>query len=284
MSTIETKLLRMKSHSGAWLSTVILGVVAFLFMVPFIWMLATALKPNNEVFSSPPRLVGSEIQFENFVNAWNYLPFGRFMVNGLIVAAIGTLLCVLTSALAAYAFSRINWKGRSHVFFLYLMTMMVPQEVLVVPMFIMMQKLGWVNSYPALILPWAFTAFGTFLLRQFMLTLPDELEEAARIDGASRFRIFTQIILPLTLPALVTLGAFTFIGYWNSFLWPLLTISDVNMATVPLGLNMFMGQTGNQWNMLMAASTISILPAAILVAFIQKYLVSGIALSGLGGR
>ena len=259
---------RRKIHLGPWISTVILGFVAFLFLIPFVWMVSTALKPADEVFASPPSLIGSAIQFHNFADAWNYLPFGKFMINGLIVATIGT----------------INWKGRSKVFFLYLMTLMVPQEVLIVPMFIMMQKLGWVNSYYALILPWAFTAFGTFLLRQFMLTLPDELEEAATIDGASKFRVFTQIILPLAAPAMLTLGVFTFIGYWNSFLWPLLIISDVNMATVPLGLNMFMGQTGNQWNMLMAASTISVLPAAILVALVQKYLVSGIALSGLGGR
>ncbi|MDU4286518.1 MULTISPECIES: carbohydrate ABC transporter permease [unclassified Actinomyces] len=275
---------RRKIHLGPWISTVILGFVAFLFLIPFVWMVSTALKPADEVFASPPSLIGSAIQFHNFADAWNYLPFGKFMINGLIVATIGTILNVFTSALAAYAFSRINWKGRSKAFFLYLMTLMVPQEVLIVPMFIMMQKLGWVNSYYALILPWAFTAFGTFLLRQFMLTLPDELEEAATIDGASKFRVFTQIILPLAAPAMLTLGVFTFIGYWNSFLWPLLIISDVNMATVPLGLNMFMGQTGNQWNMLMAASTISVLPAAILVALVQKYLVSGIALSGLGGR
>ena len=275
---------RRKIHLGPWISTVILGFVAFLFLIPFVWMVSTALKPADEVFASPPSLIGSAIQFHNFADAWNYLPFGKFMINGLIVATIGTILNVFTSALAAYAFSRINWKGRSKVFFLYLMTLMVPQEVLIVPMFIMMQKLGWVNSYYALILPWAVTAFGTFLLRQFMLTLPDELEEAATIDGASKFRVFTQIILPLAAPAMLTLGVFTFIGYWNSFLWPLLIISDVNMATVPLGLNMFMGQTGNQWNMLMAASTISVLPAAILVALVQKYLVSGIALSGLGGR
>ncbi|WP_207760354.1 carbohydrate ABC transporter permease [Schaalia turicensis] len=275
---------RRKIHLGSWISTVILGFVAFLFLIPFVWMVSTALKPADEVFASPPSLIGSTIQFHNFRDAWNYLPFGKFMINGLIVATIGTILNVFTSALAAYAFSRINWKGRSKVFFLYLMTLMVPQEVLIVPMFIMMQKLGWMNSYYALILPWAFTAFGTFLLRQFMLTLPAELEEAATIDGASKFRVFTQIILPLAAPAMLTLGVFTFIGYWNSFLWPLLIISDVNMATVPLGLNMFMGQTGNQWNMLMAASTISVLPAAILVALVQKYLVSGIALSGLGGR
>jgi multiple sugar transport system permease protein len=272
------------SQGQSWLSTALLGLVALAFMVPFVWMISTALKPADEVFSSPPRLIGSSVELQNVADAWNYLPFGRFMLNGLIVATIGTVLCVLTSALAAYAFARIDWRGREGVFFIYLMTLMIPQEVLVVPMFIMMQRLGWVNSYPALIVPWAFTAFGTFLLRQFMLTLPHELEEAARIDGANRFRIFTQVILPLTVPALLTLGVFTFIGYWNSFLWPLLTVSDVNMATVPLGLNMFLGQTGNQWNLLMAASTISIIPAAILVALIQRHLVSGIALSGLGGR
>lgn len=290
-STVKTNR-PMKAHRSmegrekaqSWVSTAFLGGFALVFLIPLIWMVATALKPASEVFSTPPSLVGSSLQFSNFIDAWNYLPFGRFMVNSILVAGIGTLINVVTSALAAYAFSRVQWRGRSGVFFVYLMTLMVPQEVLAVPMFIMMQKLGWVNSYIALILPWAFSAFGTFLLRQFMLSLPDSLEEAAMIDGASRFRIFVQIIVPLTKPALLTLAVFTFIGYWNSFLWPLLIISDVKMATVPLGLNMFLGQTGNQWNLLMAAATISILPAAIMVAILQKYLVQGIAMSGMGGR
>ena len=146
------------------------------------------------------------------------------------------------------------------------------------------QLVAHLHGMQALIIPWAFTAFGTFLLRQFFLTLPDELEEASRIDGASRWTSFTRIILPLATPALGTLAVFTFIGYWNSFLWPLLIVSDVNMATVPLGLNMFLGQTGNQWNLLMAASTISVIPSAIIVIALQRYLVSGIALSGMGGR
>ncbi|BCW86622.1 sugar ABC transporter permease (plasmid) [Arthrobacter sp. NicSoilE8] len=269
---------------GSWTSHILLILTALITLVPFLWMISTALKPSSEVFSTPPKLIGSSIQWSNFADAWNYLPFGRFMLNGVIVSALGTLIVVITSAMAAYAFSRLRWRGRNGVFLIYLGTLMIPQEVLIVPMFILMRNLGWVNSYQALIIPWAFTAFGTFLLRQFFLTLPDELEDAARIDGANRFTSFTKILLPLVRPALGTLAVFTFIGYWNSFLWPLLIVSDVNMATVPLGLNMFLGQTGNQWNLLMAASTISILPSVLMVLGLQRYLVKGIALSGLGGR
>jgi multiple sugar transport system permease protein len=275
---------RVRSRLTATISQVLISVAAIITLIPFIWMLSTALKPSSEVFSNPPVLVGSSIEWANFAKAWNYLPFGRFMLNGLIVAGVGTILVVITSAMAAYAFSRLKWKGRDGTFLIYLGTLMIPQEVLIVPMFILMRQLDWVNSYQALIIPWAFTAFGTFLLRQFFLTLPDELEEAARIDGANRWVSFVRIILPLSKPALGTLAVFTFIGYWNSFLWPLLIVSDVNMATVPLGLNMFLGQTGNQWTLLMAAATISVLPSALIVILLQKYLVNGIALSGMGGR
>jgi len=266
------------------LSHVLLVICAILVLTPYIWMLATALKPSGEVFSTPPSLIGSHLAWENFATAWTYVPFARFMLNGLLVAAVGTIVTLISSAMAAYAFSRLLWKGRSGVFVIYLGTLMIPQEVLVVPMFILMRELGWINSYQALILPWAFTAFGTFLLRQFFLTLPDELEEAAVLDGAGRWTVFWQILLPLVKPALATLAVFSFIGYWNSFLWPLLMVNDIDMATVPLGLNMFLGQTGNQWNLLMAGATISILPTAILVLILQRHLVSGIALSGIGGR
>ncbi|WP_309105105.1 carbohydrate ABC transporter permease [Microbacterium sp.] len=275
---------RLRAAIGLGISQVLIIVAAVITLIPFVWMLSTALKPASEVFSTPPTLVGSSIEWGNFAAAWNYLPFGQFMLNGVIVSGVGTLIVVASSAMAAYAFSRLKWRGRDGVFLIYLGTLMIPQEVLIVPMFIIMRQLGWVNSYQGLIIPWAFTAFGTFLLRQFFLSLPDELEEAARIDGASRWTSFTRIILPLATPALGTLAVFTFIGYWNSFLWPLLMVSDVNMATVPLGLNMFLGQTGNQWNLLMAASTISVIPSAIIVIALQRYLVSGIALSGMGGR
>lgn len=269
---------------GSGLSHVLLVVVAAITLIPYVWMVATALKPSGEVFTTPPALIGSSIEWGNFATAWNYVPFGRFMINGLLVAVAGTLITLVSSSMAAYAFSRLRWEGASGVFLIYLGTLMIPQEVLVVPMFILMRNLGWINSYQALILPWAFTAFGTFLLRQFFLTLPNELEEAARIDGANRWTVFWRILMPLVRPALAVLAVFSFIGYWNSFLWPLLIVNNIDMATVPLGLNMFLGQTGNQWNLLMAAATISILPTAILVLVLQKHLVSGIALSGLGGR
>lgn len=275
---------KLRSRIMGAVSQALILVAAVITLIPFIWMVSTALKPSSEVFSTPPVLIGSSIEWGNFAKAWNYLPFGQFMLNGLIVAGVGTILVVVASSMAAYAFSRLKWRGRDGTFLIYLGTLMIPQEVLIVPMFILMRQLGWVNSYQALIIPWAFTAFGTFLLRQFFLTLPDELEEAARIDGANRWVSFVRIVLPLSKPALGTLAVFTFIGYWNSFLWPLLIVSDVNMATVPLGLNMFLGQTGNQWNLLMAASAISVLPSALIVIALQKYLVNGIALSGMGGR
>jgi multiple sugar transport system permease protein len=269
---------------GSSVSQGMLVLVALLWLFPFIWMVSTALKANVEVFASPPRLVGDQIQWGNFAAAWNYVPFGRFMLNGLLVGGIGTLLVLITSSSAAYAFARLNFRGRDRLFLAYLGTLMVPQEVIVVPMFILMKHFGWVDSYRALILPWAFTAFGTFLLRQFFLTIPREMEDAARMDGASRFRILWNIILPMATPALAVLAVFTFINYWNSFLWPLIIINSQEHATVPLGLNMFMGQYGSQWNYLMAASTISILPSVLLVLATQRYLVEGIALTGVGGR
>jgi multiple sugar transport system permease protein len=265
-------------------SQILLSLVALLFMVPIIWMLLSALKPSAEVFTTPPTLFGSEVKFSNFVEAWNYLPFGRFILNTLFVAGIGTLITLVASAMSGYAFARLNFRFRGGLFVLYLSTLIVPQEVIVIPMFLVMQRLGWVNSYQALILPWAFTAFGTFLLRQFFLTIPRELEEAAKIDGCGHIRILRSIIIPIAAPALAVLAVFTFISYWNSFLWPLIIINDTAKMTVPLGLDLFLGQQGQRWELLMAAATISMVPTVILVLALQKYLVRGIALSGLGGR
>ena len=265
-------------------SQILLSLVALLFMVPIIWMLLSALKPSAEVFTVPPTLFGSEVKFSNFVEAWNYLPFGRFILNTLFVAGIGTLITLGASAMSGYAFARLNFRFRGGLFVLYLSTLIVPQEVIVIPMFLVMQRLGWVNSYQALILPWAFTAFGTFLLRQFFLTIPRELEEAAKIDGCGHIRILRSIIIPIAAPALAVLAVFTFISYWNSFLWPLIIINDTAKMTVPLGLDLFLGQQGQRWELLMAAATISMVPTVILVLALQKYLVRGIALSGLGGR
>jgi multiple sugar transport system permease protein len=272
------------SRVGPVISQILLSLVALLFLVPIIWMVLSALKPSAEVFTVPPKPFGSEILFGNFVEAWNYLPFGRFILNTLFVAGVGTLITLVASAMSAYAFARLNFKFQGGLFVLYLSTLIVPQEVIVIPMFLIMQQLGWVNSYKALILPWAFTAFGTFLLRQFFLTIPKELEEAAKIDGCGHLRILRSIIIPVSAPALAVLAVFTFISYWNSFLWPLIIVNDTNKMTVPLGLQLFLGQQGQRWELLMAAATISMVPTVLLVLALQKYLVRGIALSGLGGR
>ena len=275
---------RRRSRFGRVVSQILLTLVALVFLIPIIWMVLSALKPSAEVFTVPPTLFGSSVMFSNFAEAWNYLPFGRFILNTAFVAGIGTLITLLASAMSAYAFARLNFRFRGGLFVLYLSTLIVPQEVIVIPMFLVMQQLDWVNSYQALILPWAFTAFGTFLLRQFFLTIPIELEEAAKIDGAGHIRILSSIIIPISAPAIAVLAVFTFIAYWNSFLWPLIIISSTEKMTVPLGLQLFLGQQGQRWELLMAAATISMVPTVLLVLVLQKYLVRGIALSGLGGR
>jgi multiple sugar transport system permease protein len=266
------------------LSQVLLSLVGLLFLVPIIWMVLSAIKPSAEVFTVPPKLFGSQIKLGNFAEAWNYLPFGRFILNTIFVASVGTAITLVASALSGYAFARLNFRYRGGLFVLYLSTLIVPQEVIVIPMFLVMKQLDWVNSYKALILPWAFTAFGTFLLRQFFLTVPRELEEAAKLDGCGHLRILTRIFTPIASPAFAVLAVFTFIGYWNSFLWPLIIVNDTDKMTVPLGLQLFLGQQGQRWELLMAASTIAMIPTIALVLGLQRYLVKGIALSGLGGR
>lgn len=266
-------------------SHVLLAAVALLFLYPLIFAVATALKPPGETFASPPSLIGSDVRWQNFADVFTYVPFHRYILNGLFVAGAGTLVVLAASAMSAYAFSSLRWKGRDSLFLVFLATLMVPQEVLVVPMFLLMREFGWVDSYASLIFPWAFTAFGTFLLRQFFRAVPYELHEAARIDGAGPVRIFLRIMLPIAKPALGVLAVFTFINFWNSFLWPLIMINDVSeRGTVPLGMQLFFGQNGNQWHLVMAAAVVSILPTLLLLIALQKHLVKGIATAGLGGR
>lgn len=266
------------------LLTYICIIICALFsLIPFILMISTALKPENEVFSKVNSLVGSRIAWENFENAWNFVPFGNFFTNTIIVSFTVTILVLLTSALSAYAFARLNFPGRDLLFLLYLSTLMIPSQVTIIPQFILMNKFDWVDKYPALILPCAFTAFGTFLLRQFFMSIPKELEDAAKIDGCNYFTIFFKIILPLSKSALASLAVFTFTAQWNSFLWPLIVTSSDHMKTLSVGLSMFQGIYGTEWHLLMAASTIVTIPTVIIFAFLQRYLVEGISLTGMGG-
>jgi multiple sugar transport system permease protein len=276
---------RLAAGLRAVISHALLVVLALLFAAPLIFAFATSLKPPDEVFTAPPTLVGSELRFENYVEAFRFAPFARYFFNSFLVAIIGTAVVVAASSLSAFAFARLRFPGRELLFVLFLGTLIVPQEVLIVPMYWLMQVLGWVDSYQALILPFAFTAFGTFLLRQFFLTVPAELVDSARVDGAGLFNIFFRIMLPLSRPALAVLAMFTFIGYWGSLLWPLIIIDNVNAkGTVPLGLNQFIAQQGTQYHLMMAAAMLAMVPSVLLVVLLQKNLTRGLLTTGFGGR
>ena len=201
-----------------------------------------------------------------------------------MVAAGATLLQTVVAILAAYAFARLRFPGRGLLFVLYLGTLMIPQQVTIVPLFLMMRSLGWIDTFWALILPSAFHALGVFLLRQFFMTIPRELEESAFMDGAGRLRILWSIILPLSRPALATLILFTFIREWNSFLWPLVATASQDMRTVSVGLTLFIGQYGTEWHLMMAAATVTLLPVLLVFALAQRHYIEGIAMTGFGGR
>lgn len=266
---------------GALYALLIAGALLMLF--PFAWMVSTSLKPDQELFVTPPRLLPSPFRPDNYARVAEMFPLGRFLLNSLVVAIVSTTLQILTSAMAAYAFARLRFRGRDLLFFAYLATLMVPIQVTIVPLFVEMRFLGFVNSYPGLILPGIASAFGTFLLRQAFLSLPHELEEAAFIDGASHLTVFRRIVLPLSRPALAAFTVFAFMASWNSFLWPLVVTSSQDLMTLPVGLSNLHGQYATAWNLVMAGATISVIPIIAVYALAQRHVIRGVALSGLKG-
>ena len=270
------------------ISSYLLLIAGSLTMVgPFMWMLTTSLKDAGAVFSFQKNWweewIPMSFVWQNYVKAWHVVPFAKFYLNSLFVTAAVTFGQVVTSAMAAYAFARLHFPGRERIFFGYLATMMVPGAVTMIPVFILLKNLGWVDTYKALILPGIFTAYGTFMLRQFFLTLPRELEDAAKIDGCSYYGIFWRIILPLSKPALATLTTFTFMGSWMNFMWPLIVINTESKFTLPVGLAYFQSLHHTDWTLLMAASVMMILPILILFIFNQRFFVEGIKLTGIKG-
>ena len=264
---------------------VMIYVAALLFMLPLIYAFFSSLKPNGEIFAMPPRLIGSELRWSNYADVFKFGPFWTYIGNSLMVAVAGTLVVIVVSTTAGYAFGRLRWKGRDLVFIAFLATLMVPAEVLVIPMFQVMQWFNWVDTFQALVFPFAFGAFGTFLMRQFFRGIPFELEEAARIDGAGPIRTFLLILIPLSKSAIAVLSVFTFLSFWNSYLWPLIVTVDLQAkGTLPIGLASFSGLTGTRWDLQMAAAIISMIPTTVLVIALQKHLVKGISMAGLGGR
>lgn len=262
----------------------LLSAAAVVMLLPFVWMLSTSLKTPSSVFVYPPEWIPKPVEWTNYVQVTRVMPFLRYVLNTAAVATSITLLHLTVSSLAAYAFARLRFPGRNRLFLAYLATLMVPGQVTLIPNFLIMKYLGWIDTYQALIIPQIFSAFGTFLLRQFFLTIPNELEDAARIDGASSFAIYWRIVLPLSGPALATLGVFTFTAQWNNFLWPLIVINDEQMRTLTVGLRALVGEFTVQYPLLMAGSVISILPMLIIFVVAQRFFVRGIALTGLGGR
>jgi len=265
----------------------LLSLMGISMVLPFLWMLSTSLKEPEEVFIQVKpwwrNWIPKRIVWENYYRAWKAVPFGRFYLNSIIVAICVTIGVVFTSSFAAYAFSRLNFPGRDKLFFAYVATMMIPGSVIIIPQFVLIRVLGWVDTYRALIVPAIFTAFGTFLLRQFFMTIPKELEDAAKIDGCGYFGIYWRIILPLSKPALSTLAITTFQGNWGSFMWPLLVTNRTEMRTLPIGLEYFKSQYTAEWTLLMAGSVMVILPIIILYVFNQRFFVEGVKLTGIKG-
>lgn len=267
-------------HSGPGLSLVLVGL-SLMMIAPFVWMALTSFKTLSE--SADPQWMPGGFLWRNYPEVFKVIPFLRFAANSLVVAGWVTIIQVFTSALAAFSFARLEWPGRDRIFFLYLGTMMLPGLVTLIPTFQLMVRMGMVDTYLGLILPTAFNAFGTFLLRQFMLGIPRALDEAAEIDGASKWQIFWDVVLPLSRPGLVTLAIFTFMGNFQSFFWPLVMMKTVDKFPLPVGLMFFDTERGQSTHLLMAAVTMSVVPLIIIFVLLQKQLIRGIQLGGVKG-
>lgn len=263
----------------------ILFALGSLFLIPFYWMVSTSFKTAGQAYLFPPALFPNPISFEGYQAIWgSAVPFNLFIVNTIFITVMSVIGTVISSTLVAYAFARLKWWGRDIWFIILLATMMLPYQVIMIPVYIIFRKLGWLDTYLPLIVPnFLGNAFFIFLIRQFFLSIPKDLEDAARVDGASSFRILWQIFLPNSAPVLLTVMLFAFVGSWNDFFGPLLYLRKLEQMTVSVGLSMFAGYRSPNWPAITAASTLSILPILIMFVFFQRYFVKGIVLTGMKG-
>jgi multiple sugar transport system permease protein len=279
---------RFRLPFSPWHLVLVPATLALIF--PFFWLLVTSLQTPAEALHFPPILIPHKLRFANYSDALNAAPFGRFFLNSAVVA-VSTVLCNLVfCSLAGYAFARLRFLGRGALFAVIMTTLMVPFQVTMIPQFIITKWLGvhvlaqvGINHIGALILPNAATAFGIFFLRQFFKTLPVEYEESARVDGASRLKVLWHIVLPLSLPALATLAALTFLDSWNNFLWPLIAVTSTDQMTLPLGLATFQGAHATEWTLLMAGNVMSLVPMLLIFFAAQRYFIRSVAATGLAG-
>lgn len=261
----------------------LLTVLAVLVVVPFGWMLLSSVKTSNEVFSIPMRLFPKEFQWVNYKTIWDKIPLLTFFKNTFKIAALTTLLQVLTSCFAAYGFSKVQFKGRDVLFLVSVTTFAVPWQAYMVPQFALISKMHLINSHLGLILMQAFSGFGVFLMRQFMISIPNELLEAARIDGLNEYGIFSKVALPLVKPGIATLVIFTFVTIWNDFMGPLIYLNSTELKTIQLGIRMFISQYGADYALIMAASVCSLIPVLIVFMVCQKWFIEGITAGGVKG-
>ncbi len=262
-----------------------LALVSLVLILPFLWIISTSLKGDEDIFTTPPQWIPTDLRWENYSDVFERMPYLIYFRNSVFVTVMTIIGVVLSSSLVAYAFACLRWPGRNALFIFVLATMMLPMQVTMIPMFVLFKELGWLNTYKPLIVPAFFGggAFNIFLLRQFFLTIPKELFEAARIDGCSEFRIYWNIVLPLAKPALATVAILTFMFSWNDFLGPLIYLSDQLKGTLALGLALFVGQHQTEWGMLMAASVLMMLPMVLIFFFFQRYFIKGFVMSGIKG-
>ncbi len=256
---------------------------AFVMVFPFVWMLIASLMSAGEIQLRPPVWLPATPQFNNYAELVESIPIARLYFNSLFTSGIIVFGVLLSSSLAGFAFAKYRFPGRELLFYLILATMMIPFFVTLIPVFFIVRQLGWIDTYQGLVIPGLTSAYGIFLMRQFMITVPDEIIDAARIDGASELSIYWRIVLPLIKPALATLGTFVFIGAWNNFLWPLLVLNSRELMTLPLGINSLRSLYADNTNLLMAGTAVSVLPMLFVFIYLQRYFIQGIALTGLKG-
>lgn len=269
---------------GNVLAHLALAFGSMVMLMPLVWMVTTSLKTYQEVIAVPIKWLPSVPQFHNYIDAWNSQAyFGRYFFNSFYTTAVTVVVEVILSILAAYAFARMKFVGKNLLFMILLSTMMVPGEVLLVPNYITLAELKWINTYNALIIPWVVSVFAVFLLRQHFLTIPNELQEAAYLDGAGHTRFMFQIMVPLSRPPIATIALLKFIGSWNAFLWPLIVTNKPEMRTVPVGLMSLIQDEGPQYHILMAAATLALIPVLGAFFLAQKQFMESVAKSGLKG-
>lgn len=277
--------IKRKSALRQFLRYAVLILFGAVFIVPFLWILSTSLKGNEQIFTIPPQWIPKELHFENYAKIFDRMPFLVYLRNSLFITALTMIGVVGSSSLVAYAFAALRWPGRNTLFYILLATMMLPMQVTMIPVFVIFKEIGWLNTYKPLIVPAFFGggAFNIFLLRQFFLGVPKDIADAARIDGCSEFRIYWNVMLPLAKPALATVSIMTFMFSWNDFLGPLIYVSDKMKGTLALGLSMFVGQYSTEWALLMAASILMMVPMIVLFFAFQKYFIQGFMMSGIKG-